>query len=94
MAERIESRTILGPNEVANVHVQTGWERFVATLPSLLRPLVAIGLLMGGAYVAVAILFTTQQNLLEYRTGAWALISGVVGSSVTYLFGDYWKTPS
>lgn len=94
MVERIESRTVLDRNEVANVHVQSGWERFVATLPSLLRPLVALGIVLGGAWVAVTILFTTQQNLQEYRTGAWALISGVVGSSVTYLFGEFWKTPS
>lgn len=89
MVERLTSRTVLGQDEVADVHQQTPWERFIETLPALLRPLVAIVIVLFGFSVAVKILFTDQQSLMEYRTGAWALISGVVGSALTYFFGDF-----
>jgi hypothetical protein len=38
--------------------------------------------------LCVVVLFSESVPLKEYKSGAWAIISGFAGAFLTYLFGD------
>jgi len=38
--------------------------------------------------LCVILLFSENPGLKDYKTGAWAILSGFAGAFLTYLFGD------
>jgi hypothetical protein len=87
VADRIESNEILDSTSVGSVHRTTPVERLLDALPSA-KTVVAIGGIAATFVLCVSILFSTNSALAEYRSGAWAILSGFAGACVTYFFGD------
>jgi hypothetical protein len=85
--DRIESNEVLNSGSVGNVHRATLFERFLDALPTSHTVVAALGIMAAFA-VCVAILFSDNQHLAEYRSGAWAIISGYAGACITYFFGE------
>ena len=84
--ERIESNEVLNSSSVGSVHPATLSERALDALPTSHTVMAALGLI-AAFVVCVMILFSENQHLAEYRSGAWAIISGYAGACITHFFG-------
>lgn len=91
MAERIDSGKVLPPSAVGDVYPETGWERFVRTLPTVVTLVVAIGIIAATLYVIIYILLTDAPHLHDYRNAAWGLLSAIGGAAAAHIFGERFK---
>jgi hypothetical protein len=90
--DRIESSDVLDTSSVGSVHRATRFERILDALPSA-KTVVAVFGIAATFTLCVAILFSTNQGLAEYRSGAWAILSTFAGACITYFFGDDRRSP-
>ena len=88
MAERIESSRVLDSDSVGSVHPATTYERLLDVLPSSIRAVAAALGAIGVFAVSVIVLFSENPGLKDFKTGAWALISGLAGACISHLFGE------
>ena len=88
MADRIESREVLGEDAVGDVHPETSFERYVRVLGPVFRGL-GLYLIVGATFtVCVLVLFSTNPELAHYRAGAWGMLTGIAGGAIGALFGS------
>jgi hypothetical protein len=85
--DQIQSNEVIPSGQVTNVHRATLFERTLDALPSL-PSIIALGGIIAVVWVCIEVLFSQDQHLMEYRSGAWAILSGFAGACVTYFFGD------
>ncbi len=87
MTERIDTDRVLDQDSVGKVHRETPFERFLDALPTAHMVVAVLGTIATFA-LCVILLFSENPGLKDYKTGAWAILSGFAGAFLTYLFGD------
>jgi hypothetical protein len=91
MAETIESNKVLPPSNIGDVRPETRWDKVERLLPLFTKNLAATGILIAAVWILVTILFSESAKLQEYRSGAWGLLSAMVGGAMAHFFGESWK---
>jgi hypothetical protein len=89
MTQKIKTTDVLNKDSVGDVHQETGWERILSKFPFVIENAVATFLVAAALVISIVILFSGKDSpLSDYRTGAWSLISSVVGAALNHLFGS------
>jgi hypothetical protein len=97
MAEKIESNSVLPAGTVGEVRIENNWDRIARLLPTYMAHLAATIILVAAIYVIISVFFrqiSTNEKLAEYRSGAWGLLSAMVGGAMAHFFGERWKASS
>jgi hypothetical protein len=87
VTEQIDTKRVLAPDSVGKVGRETAFERFLDALPTGHMVVAVLGTIATFT-LCVVVLFSESVPLKEYKSGAWAIISGFAGAFLTYLFGD------
>jgi hypothetical protein len=61
-------------------------------LPTYSAHLAAMIILVAAIGVLIFIFTSANEKLAEYRSGAWGLLSAVVGGAMAHFFGERWKS--
>jgi hypothetical protein len=92
MPETIESNSILPAGNVGEVRPETNWERVARVMLLYTRHIAAMIILVAAMWVLIAILFSENPKLAEYRSGAWGLLSAMAGGVMAHFFGERWRS--
>jgi hypothetical protein len=85
--QRIDTTEVIPTREVGSVHKETTLEHLIRTLPDFARGLTAVIVTAVGSGVCIIVIFSSNPDLKDLRTGAWTLFAALVGACAGFLYG-------